>query len=174
MVLPEKNMCVHWDQMSTSVWLCALSLASLPRLLFHTLYYHTESDWRARLQQRLYFSLNPTSSSVHLCTGYCAFLLCGEQNSIQWREITKHSRHTCFHFRRALMFPGSLVSTSLYSAVYNSKTNVTLHWDVSCEGKGLPVPEDMPVISRDEVHLFIRFEQHPKITDLFVPKVFSW
>lgn len=113
MMLPEKNMCVHWDQMSTSVWLCALPLASLPRLLFHTLYYHTESDWRARLQQRPYFSLNPTSSSVHLCTGYCAFLLCGEQNSIQWREITKHSRHTCFHFRRALMFPGSLVSTTV-------------------------------------------------------------
>lgn len=25
-----------------------------------------------------------------------------------------------------------------------------------------------------EVHLFIRFEQHPKITDLFVPKASSW
>lgn len=24
-----------------------------------------------------------------------------------------------------------------------------------------------------EVHLFIRFEQHPKITDLFVPRAFS-
>lgn len=37
------------------------------------------------------------------------------------------------------------------------------------------MPEDMPVISGgDEVHLFIRFEQRPKITNLFVPRAFSW
>lgn len=54
-----------------------------PRLLFHTLYYHSESERRVRLQQRPYYSLSPTSSAVHLCARYCASLLCGKQNSIK-------------------------------------------------------------------------------------------
>lgn len=41
-------------------------------------------------------------------------------------------------------------------------------------GKRPPEPEDMSVITKDEMHLFITFEQHPKIADLFVSRAFSW
>lgn len=129
-----------------------------PRLLFHTLYYHTESDWRVRLQQRLYFSLNSTSQHCAPLYWLLRFPSLWETNSIKWREITVRAWYTCFHFRQALMLPGSLFSTTLYiysaSPVYDRKTNYSLHWGTSCEGQGLPVPEDKPVISGDEVHLY--------------------
>ncbi len=81
-------------------------------LKFYFQFHFLNGVMQTRLQQRPNISLNVTSSTVHPCAGYCAFLLRGKQNSIKWREIAERAWYTCFHFWQALTLPGFLVSTT--------------------------------------------------------------
>lgn len=145
----KRVVCVHWDQMCTeygwTIWLCALPHASLPQIAFP----HTAlSNW-IRL-----WSETATKTSLWIQQAApCTFVMVTAHSfSVGNKTASNEGKSQHRPDTPALDSPFSRERSG--SAAYNSETSKPLHWDTSSEGRGLLVPEDMPVICRAGVHLY--------------------
>lgn len=150
----ERTVCVHWDQISLSVCGSVPSLLHLSsRLLLHTLLSHwIRLESEIATKPILLFESNKQLCAPLYWLLYFPALWDTKQHQMKRKHKALPTHLLSFQTDTDVSW-FSCMHHSFFSAVYNSETLLTLHWDVSCEGKGLPVPEDMPVISRDEVHL---------------------
>jgi len=145
----ERTVCVYRDQMF--IWLEFLALCpppciSFPGCLFHTLYDHTESDWRLRLQQRIYRSLDPTYSTVHQLFSFFVETRRKSQQRPDTPAFILGTDTAWFSCKHHILYTGSPV---------NNKANRSEHVAASCEGHGLLVQEGMPsIFCKNEVHLY--------------------